>query len=376
MERQLFSGGRKVTIGPATVYNNDSIILFGDKNEVPDNSLDMILTSIPFGDHYEYSDNYNCLGHNDGNEEFFKQMDYLTPSLLRTLAPGRIAAIHVKDRIRYSYQNGSGFTTIDDFSGQTVAHFVKHGFWLIGKITVTTDVVRENNQTYRLGWGEQCKDATKMGVGMPEYILLFRKAPTNTANAYADTPVTKSKSDYNLATWQLDAHAYYRSDGNRFLSLEELRGINPATMYKAWKKHNEENLYSYLEHLTTCEYLDEMGKMSKLFMSLPPHSNNPYVWTDVNRMETLNAKQVNAKKEKHICPLQLDIIRRLINRYTMPGEVVADPFGGLLSTPYVATELGRKSLACELKTEYFQDGLFYLNALDHKMNVPTLFDFV
>ena len=135
------------------------------------NSTDMILTSIPFGDHYEYSDNYNDFGHNHGNEEFFKQMDFLTPNLLRTLKPGKVAAIHVKDRIRYSYQNGTSFTTIDDFSGKTVAHFQKHGFYLIGKITVTTDVVRENNQTYRLGWTEQCKDATKMGVGLPEYIF-------------------------------------------------------------------------------------------------------------------------------------------------------------------------------------------------------------
>src|SRR5690606_6965808 len=97
------------------------------------NSTGMILTSIPFGDHYEYSDNYNDFGHNHGNGEFFRQMDFLTPNLLRTLKPGRIAAIHVKDRIRYSYQNGTSFTTISDFSGQTVAHFEKHGFHLVGK---------------------------------------------------------------------------------------------------------------------------------------------------------------------------------------------------------------------------------------------------
>src|SRR5690606_36502045 len=94
-------------------------------NEMPDNSVDMILTSIPFGDHYEYSDNYNDMGHNHGNEEFFKQMHFLTPDLLRVLIPGKLAAIHVKYLFRYSYQNDTSFTTIDDFSGKTVAHFTR-----------------------------------------------------------------------------------------------------------------------------------------------------------------------------------------------------------------------------------------------------------
>jgi len=151
MERQIFATGRKIIYDNCTLYNNDTVVVHADKKEVPDNSVDMILTSIPFGDHYEYSDNYNDFGHNHGNDNFFKQMDFLTPNLLRVLKPGRVAAIHVKDRIRYSYQNGTSFTTISDFSGQTVQHFIKHGFYLMGKITVTTDVVAENNQTYRLG---------------------------------------------------------------------------------------------------------------------------------------------------------------------------------------------------------------------------------
>jgi DNA modification methylase len=373
MERQIFKDGKKITIGEATLYNNDTVTIH---NELPSNSVDMILTSIPFGDHYEYSDNYNDFGHNHGNVNFFKQMDFLTPNLLRVLKPGHVAAIHVKDRIRYSYQNGTQFTTISDFSGQTVAHFEKHGFYLMGKITVTTDVVRENNQTYRLGWTEQCKDATKMGCGMPEYILLFRKAPTEKKNAYADEPVVKSKNEYTRATWQLDAHAYWRSDGDRFLSYDELKRMDLGKIYNAWEKHNKESIYSYKEHLQTCEYLEEMDKLSSLFMSLPVHSNTDMVWTDINRMNTLNTNQVNGKKEKHICPLQLDIIERLINRYTMKGDIVDDPFGGLMSTAYKALEMGRKAICTELNTEYFKDGCFYVNTINHKISIPTLFDLI
>jgi len=373
MKRQIFTKPRSSQIGEAIVFNNDTVIQHQPEN-MEDNTSDMILTSIPFGDHYEYSDNYNDMGHNNGNEEFFKQMDFLTPNLLRTLKPGRIAAIHVKDRIRYSYQNGTSFTTIDDFSGKTVAHFVKHGFYLIGKITVTTDVVRENNSTYRLGWSEQCKDASKMGVGLPEYILLFRKAPSETNNAYADQPVTKSKIDYDIARWQLDAHAYWKSDGNRFLTGDELQKSDFKRIVNHWKRYNLENIYNFSEHLNICKELEKQDKLSRLFMTLPTHSNQELVWTDINRMNTLNTNQANRKKEKHICPLQLDIIERLINRFTMPGEVVDDPFGGLFSTAYKALEMGRGAISCELNPEYYNDGLFYLKSIEYKINVPTLFD--
>lgn len=340
------------------------------------NSVDMVLTSIPFGDHYEYSDNYNDMGHNHGNDEFFKQMDFLTPNILRTLKPGKVAAIHVKDRIRYSYQNGTSFTTIDDFSGKTVAHFVKHGFYLVGKITVTTDVVRENNQTYRLGWSEQCKDATKMGVGLPEYILLFRKRPTESNNAYADEPCVKTKDDYTIDRWQLDAHAYWKSDGNRFMSFDELKSADMKSVFNRWRKHDKNNIYNFQEHLKVCQDLESAGKLSRLFMTIPPTSNSDMVWTDVNRMNTLNANQANRKKEKHICPLQLDIIERLINRFSMKGDVINDPFGGLFSTAYKALEMGRKAISAELNPEYYDDGLFYLKSIEYKINVPTLFDVV
>lgn len=376
MQRQIFKNGRKFSDDGITLYNNDTVIVHADRDEMPDNSVDMILTSIPFGDHYEYSDNYNDMGHNDGNDKFFEQMDFLTPNLLRVLKPGRVAAIHVKDRIRYSYQNGTSFTTISDFSGQTSAHFVKHGFYLMGKITVTTDVVAENNQTYRLGWSEQCKDASKMGVGLPEYILLFRKAPTHSDNAYADQPITKQKSEYKKALWQLDAHAYQRSNGDRFLTKDELQRLQVKQIVKAWKNRNESEIYEFTEHLRICEEMDELEKLSSTFMTLPVHSNNDMVWTDINRMNTLNAKQVNKNKEKHICPLQFDIIQRLMNRYSNPGEVVDDPFGGLFSTSYKAIKMGRKSVSVELNPEYFNDGLMYIKAAIFEKNVPSLFDFI
>ena len=131
-------------------------------------SVGLIHTSIPFGNHYEYANSYNDFGHNQDLERFFEQMDFLTPELLRVLQPGRIAAIHVKDRVLFGNVTGCGFPTMDAFHVEVINHYKKHGFYYIGMITVLTDVVRENNQTYRLGWTEQCKDGSKMGVGCPE----------------------------------------------------------------------------------------------------------------------------------------------------------------------------------------------------------------
>ncbi|HNU08409.1 MAG TPA: hypothetical protein PKO33_11635, partial [Pyrinomonadaceae bacterium] len=192
--------------------NNDCV---PETAQMPDESVGLILTSIPFSTQYEYSPNYSDFGHTDTNVHFFEQMDFLTPNLLRILQRGRIAAIHVKDRIVPGGLTGLGFQTVYPFHAKCIDHYTKHGFAFIGMKTIVTDVVRENNQTYRLGWTEQCKDGTKMGCGMPEYLLLFRKPPTDTTNSYADIPVVKSKETYSRSRWQVDAHGFARSSGNR-----------------------------------------------------------------------------------------------------------------------------------------------------------------
>ncbi len=184
------------------------------------------------------------------------------------------------------------------------------------------------------------------------------------------------KLDYLKALWQLDAHAYHRSNGNRFLGYEELEVMKVKEIVDLWKKHNKKSIYDFNEHLRVCKDLDQLGKLSSTFMTLPVHSNNDFVWTDVNRMRTLNANQVSKKKEKHICPLQFDIIERIVNRYSMEGETVLDPFGGLMSVPYISQKLKRKSIGVELNTEYFLDGWYYMKTLIEEMEAPTLFDLI
>lgn len=353
--------------------NNDCI---WELEQMPDNSVDEIVTSIPFGNHYEYTPSYNDLGHNEDNDRFFEQMDYLTPNLLRVLKPGRVACIHVKDRILFGNATGDGMPTVDPFSDLTVMHYMKHGFRYMGRITITTDVVRENNQTYRLGWTEQCKDGSKMGVGCPEYVLLFRKLPTDTSKAYADTPVTKSKADYSRGRWQIDAHAYWRSSGDRLVTKDELKEVSVNKLQKVYTQFSKSNVYNYDEHVALAEKLDKENKLPASFMVIAPASWNDTVWDDINRMRTLNAEQRRRDMQMHVCPLQLDIIERLITRYSNDGDIVLDPFGGIGSTPMTAIKMGRYGIGIELNPDYFRDGVGYCKAEEDKIDVPTLFDFM
>lgn len=353
--------------------NNDCVLEAGI---MEDNSIDLIHTSIPFSNHYEYTPSYNDFGHNEDTERFFKQMDYLTPNLLRILKPGRVAAIHVKDRVLFGNATGTGMPTMEPFHAMCIEHYMKHGFQYFGMITVVTDVVRENNQTYRLGWTEQCKDGTKMGVGCPEYILLFRKLPSDTSKAYADTPVTKTKEEYTRAQWQIDAHGFWRSSGDRLVTKEELLKVPVSNLQKVCREFSRDTVYNYQEHVSLAKELDKDGKLPATFMVVAPGSWNDEVWDDIVRMRTLNSSQSRRQQEMHVCPLQLDIVERIINRYSNKGDVVLDPFGGIMTVPKVAVDNGRYGIGIELNNGYFRDGVGYLKEADDKANTFTLFDLV
>lgn len=374
LERKMGVETVKVQGKHYTAVNDDCV---EECRRIESNSVGLIHTSIPFGNHYEYSANYNDFGHNENTEKFFEQMDFLTPELLRILEPGRVAAIHVKDRVLFGNATGTGMPTIEPFHAQCIEHYMKHGFQYFGMITVVTDVVRENNQTYRLGWSEQCKDGSKMGVGCPEYILLFRKLPTDKSNAYADDPVKKNKEYYTRAQWQIDAHGYWRSSGNRLISKDELKEFSVDDLQRVYREYSRSNVYSYEEHVKLAEELDKNDKLPATFMVVAPGSwNNLDVWDDINRMRTLNTTQSRRRQQMHVCPLQLDIVERIINRYSNEGDMVLDPFGGLMTVPMTAVKMKRYGYGIELSCDYFRDGVGYLQEAENEIETPTLFDFM
>ena len=406
------------------LVNNDSIYeAHGWKGApgIPDNSVHLILTSIPFSTQYEYTPSYHDLGHSDDNEHFFRQMDFLTPQLLRILQPGRNLMIHVKDRIVPGGMTGLGFQTVYPFHADCIQHYTKHGFAFIGMKTIVTDVVRENNQTYRLGWTEQCKDGTRMGWGMSEYLLLFRKPPTDQSNGYADVPVLKEKPDcvcsehvwqydpageesgpcmrceaeygsgpqvipfnpdlpikpgtgYSRSRWQLDAHGFNRSSGNRYLSLADMRKLKHEQIYKLYRAQSLTSIYNFEQHVETAEMLEGDMRLPVTFMLLPPQSWHPDVWTDITRMLTLNGAQSAKGREMHLCPMQFDLADRIIRQFTQPGEIVFDPFMGIGTVPARAIKQKRIGWGCELSHGYYLDALLYCRAEEAKASIPSLFD--
>jgi DNA modification methylase len=213
-----------------------------------------------------------------------------------------------------------------------------------------------------------------MGAGLPEYVLLFRKAPTDRSNGYADVPVVKDKAVYTRARWQYDAHGYMRSSGDRLLQPEDLNGLEQHEKYKLFKKYSLDNVYDFERDLKIAEQVDGEGWLPSTFMLLPPASWHPDVWTDITRMRTMNSLQVQGGKEMHLCPLQFDIVDRLITQFSMTGEVVLDPFAGLGTVPLRAVQLGRRGLGIELNATYWTDSVGYLRAEERKISMPSLFD--
>jgi hypothetical protein len=262
-----------------------------------------------------------------------------------------------------------------------------------------------------------------MGVGMPEYLLIFRKPPTDSTNSYADEPVVKQKPQvlcsehvfdvdaqggikfsacircgapwggepralpfrkdlrilpgspgYSRSRWQIDAHGFTRSNGNRPLMPTDLEGVPHSTIFKLFRKYSLEQVYDFEHHVRLGEELEAKGILPVTFMLLQPQSWHPDVWTDITRMRTLNAAQSAKGREMHLCPMQFDIADRAIAQWTMPGETVFDPFGGLFTVPMCAVKLGRQAVSIELNPGYFYDGCNYVKAAELKASTPTLFD--
>lgn len=213
-----------------------------------------------------------------------------------------------------------------------------------------------------------------MGVGCPEYILLFRKLPSDRSKAYADVRVTKDKEDYPLSQWQLDAHAYWRSSGNRLLNPDELARLKMGERMRRFHEYSRSHIYDYDAHVALSQALEDRQAISREFMMLAPASTHPDIWDDVNRMKTLNTTQSQRRKQLHVCPLQLDIVERIINRYSNPGDLVLDPFGGLGTVAMMALRMKRKGYTIELNPGYFRDAVGYLRAEEVEVEQPSLFD--
>lgn len=134
--------------------------------------------------------------------------------------------------------------------------------------------------------------------------------------------------------------------------------------------------YSYEEHVELAKQLDRDSRLPTTFMIVAPGSWSMDVWDDIVRMRTLNAEQKRRDLQMHVCLLQLDIVERIINRYSNEGDVVLDPFGGIGTVALSAVKMGRYGISIELNNGYFRDSVGYLQNADDDLDQPTLFDLI
>lgn len=278
------------------LYNGDCVEVTA---QMPSDSVDFEIFSPPFANLYIYSDDLRDMGNCKNEEEFFKSFDYLIPDLYRVLKNGRLCAVHCKQLARYKTSHGaSGWY---DFRGDIIRHFEKAGFVYHSEVVIWTDPVLEmqKTKTQRLLYCQLQRDASHTGIGMPEYLVLFRKWD---GDEKADDPIRHYKSDEDA-----------KAKGGEESQVMDL---------DVWQKYASP------------------------------------VWFDIRRTDVLNVNGSRSEDdEKHICPLQLDVIRRAVRLWTNPNDVVFTPFLGIGSEAYVALETGRRAIGVELKPSYFRQAV-------------------
>jgi DNA modification methylase len=149
-----------------------------------------------------------------------------------------------------------------------------------------------------------------------------------------------------------------------------------------WEEEQRNGVYDYEKHVAICEAIDERGHLPATYMLAPPDvTGSPtagadWVWDDIVRMRVLNAEQSRKRVENHVCPLPFDIVTRTIRLYSNEGDLVLDPFAGLMTVGYKAIEMGRKAYMIELSGDYFAFGVDYVRRMERQVMTPTLFDYL
>lgn len=292
------------------LYNGDSCEVLQGFEE---GSIDFAIFSPPFADLYCYSDNPADLGNCGTYEDFLTHFGFMVQQLARVLKPGRIAAVHCIDIP--AMKERDGYIGLKDFPGDLIRQFQACGFIYHSRHVIWKDPLIEAVRTKALGLMHKqlCKDSIMSRAGLPDYLLAFRKPGEN------ERPIT-----------------------------------------------HEEGLTSY------CGSEDPGGLGEKRSHNIWRAYASP-VWMDIRQTLTLECKVArDPEDEKHLCPLQLDVIERACVLWSNPGEVVLTPFMGVGSEVYGAVKNGRKGIGIELKPSYYKQAVKNLKALESEIKEQVL----
>lgn len=325
------------------LYNGDCMAVLPT---LPEKSVDLSVYSPPFAGLYNYSSSEYDFSNCETKEQFLEQYDFLIREMARITKPGRINAVHCTDVFDNTCR-------LWDFPHEIIRLHEKHGFEYRNRITVWKEPlkVRMRTMVQSLMHKFIVEDSTKCFTAMPDYVLIFTRKGEN------EVPVTHEKG-------------LTRYFGERPV----LPNIKEAYNNANGTKFTEDELWQHLND----KYADHDDPKSNKLSHYIWQRYASSVWDDVRIDNVLPFKESkDPDDEKHVHPLQLDVIDRIVELYSNPGEVVLTPFMGVGSEVYSPVSLGRKAIGIELKDSYFRQAI--LNCRDAKKRfkavekAPTLF---
>lgn len=278
---------------------------------LPDASIDLTVYSPPFAGLYIYSDHVEDMGNAADNEEFLAHYRHLVPEVFRVTVPGRVCVVHCKDLP--TYFNRDGMAGLWDLPGELIRCHTDAGWSYHSRVTIWKCPVTERERTNNNGLLHKTvlRDRSQCRQGMADYLLVFRRTPDGTL--LGDKPIasTHGLTEY-VGAMDPREHDEHPSPFARKANTRQMQSI------RIWQRYAEP------------------------------------VWWDVDQTNVLNFKQArDGKDEKHICPLQLDVIERAVQLWSDEGDTVLSPFAGIGSEGYGAILQGRKFVGIELKDTYF-----------------------
>lgn len=305
------------------IYNGDSIEVMPS---IPSDSIHLSIYSPPFSGLYQYSSSPRDLSNCSSYEEFFKHYEYIVREIHRVTMPGRISCVHCMDIPK----NGANICGFRDFPGDIIRLHEKIGFEYTPRISIWKEPLGVRNRTMSKALAHKTivDDSTQVNVAAGDYLIAFRKKGKN------EVPVAHPTGLLEYA-------------GERTIPHELLK-------FKGWTGKQIENRYS---HWIWRQYAS-------------------CFWDDIRLGRVLPFKESRDKEdEKHVHPLQLDVIERCVVLWSNPGETVLTPFMGVGSEVYGAIVNGRKGIGIELKTSYYNQAIKNMKSVfETKFKQSGLFD--
>jgi len=317
------------------LYNSDCMEVLPT---LKDESIDLSVYSPPFAGLYNYSSSEKDFSNCESKEQFLEQYDFLVKEISRVMKSGRISAVHCTDVFDNTCR-------LWDFPHEIIKIHEKYGFEYRNRITIWKEPLKVRMRTMVKSLMHKfiVEDSTKCFTAMPDYVLVFTKKGEN------KVPVT---------------HQF---------GINHYAGETPIlpNILRAWNNANGTSLneIQLWEHLNKINEDDNITKLNHYIWQRYASS----VWDDIRIDNVLPFRDSKEEDdEKHVHPLQLDVIDRIVELYSNPNEVVLTPFMGVGSEVFSPVSMGRKAIGIELKDSYYKQAILNMKECKVRFNKSTV----